>query len=123
MASTRKIGTSVISLFTPFEGANPITARVKKAYQGPDTDFTVYSGELYVILIAMEIIEEDDSHRTACIFRDGQAAIMSSVESPRQQSGQYILRDIVENRLIWQRKGIYTGYQPMSVYRRMSQQM
>ena len=73
---------------------NPFMAQERAVYLGPEESFNVYSAELYGILMAIEMAIEDG--RKSChIFTDNQAAITSSC-APLRQSGQYILRKIVE---------------------------
>ena len=80
------IEAAAVSLYTETE---------KKAYLSSDTHFTVYSGELYSILMTMKIAHETElnSQRPLIIFTDNQVSIQSINES-KNQSGQYILRCI-----------------------------
>ena len=59
---------------------------------GSDRGFTVCSGELYGLILAIELAM-DTADQTIHIFTENQAAILS-VQSPRQQSGQYLLKMI-----------------------------
>lgn len=87
------IGASAVTIFNPWPGAPRFVAREKHAFTGSDQQFTVYFGELYGLLMALDLIVDDNSNRKALIFRDNQAAITSS-EQPKQQSGQYLLQEI-----------------------------
>ena len=66
-------------------------AKERKAYLGTDKQHTVYSAELYGILMALEMAKEDDTRRKVHIFTDNQAAIRAS-HRPKNQSGQYIVK-------------------------------
>ena len=57
------------------------------------TNTCVVFGELYGLLMALELIVEDNGDGKVLIFTDNQAAITSS-EQPKQQSGQYLLQEI-----------------------------
>ena len=67
--------------------------REKRAGIGSNQQFTVYSGELYSLLIPLDLVVEDNKNQKVLIFTDNQAAITSS-EQPKQQSGQYLLQEI-----------------------------
>ncbi len=77
-------------MLSPWPGASPLIAREKRACIGSDQQFTVYFGELYGLLMALDFVVEDKSNQKILIFTDNQAAITSS-EQPKQQSGQYLL--------------------------------
>ena len=76
----------------------PLIAHTRKAFLGTDRNFTVYTGELYKIVMALELIRDRDdpeSKRPIYIFTDNQAAIRTS-RRPRNQAGQYMRKRIVE---------------------------
>lgn len=68
----------------------------RQAYLSPLTDYTVYSRELIRLDLAMEIIEAYPDNRPIAIFIDSQPAI-KAIKFARQQSGQYLLRDLSES--------------------------
>lgn len=88
-----KVGASAVTLFSPFAGATPMIADRKQAYLGPLTDYTVYSGELAGLDLALKIVEENPSEKPVAIFTDNQAAIQA-IKSLKQQSGQYLLQNL-----------------------------
>ena len=71
----------------------PLVTREKRVCIGSDQQFTVYFGELYGLLIALDLVVEDNNNQKVLIFADNQAAI-TSFEQPKQQSGQYLLNEI-----------------------------
>ena len=85
-----RIRAFAVTMLSPWPGASPLIAREKRAYIGSDQQFTVYFGELYGLLMALDLVVEDKSNQKILIFTDNQAAITSS-EQPKQQSGQYLL--------------------------------
>ena len=81
---------------------------IYKAFLGSTQCFTVYSGELQGIVMALNIIISQIAHSQishATIFTDNQSAIRST-ENPLSQSGQQILRFIVESINTLREKGI-----------------
>ena len=60
---------------------------------GSDQQFTIYFGELYGLLMALDLVVEANSNQKVLIFTDNQANITFS-EQPKQQSGQYLLQEI-----------------------------
>ena len=61
-------------------------------------EYTVYFGELYEILMALELVEDHDylnSTGPVHIFVDNEASLQAS-HRPKQGAGQYILKRIVE---------------------------
>lgn len=88
-----RIGASEVIMFEPWPGVQPLVARKKCACIRSDEQFTVYFGKLYVLLMALDLIDEDNSNQKVLIFTDNQAAITSS-EQPKQPSGQYLLQKI-----------------------------
>lgn len=94
----RRIGASAV--WTTSMGLTwaPLVAHTKKAFLGTIENFTVYTGELYGIIMALELIKENDdkdSNRPIYILTDNQAAIRT-FQRPRFQAGQYLLKRIVE---------------------------
>jgi len=70
--------------------------RTIRTYLGPNTAFTVYSAELYGIILASilaHIPGHDKTHVIICI--DNQAAIRA-VENPGNSSGQHLVKSIVK---------------------------
>jgi ribonuclease HI len=73
------------------------------------TDFNFYLGELYGILMAiqmtatdyvrhhqgMDLHDHEGDYRPVIIFIDNQASIRA-INNPTSQSGQYILRQIIQ---------------------------
>lgn len=76
----------------------PSQGIVCKAFLGPGHCFTVYSGELQGIAMALNIVlsQTNSQISKATIFTDNQGAIRSA-ETPLRQSGQQILRFIVSS--------------------------
>lgn len=74
---------------------------VKKAYLGTTQQCTVYSAELYGIVLALEHAREHtrtstDAHITDIhIFTDNQSAIRAILQ-PRRPSGQYLIERIID---------------------------
>lgn len=109
----QRIGAAAVEIFTPFPRAVPSAAKVRATYLGYDTNFTVYSGELQGLKMALEMAMEDNSNRHVFIFTDNQAAIRA-VEDPRNQSGQYILQSLVA-RLELLKKHIHIHWIPSHI--------
>lgn len=86
-----EVGASAVTLFTPTVSEPSMAADRRQIYLGPLIDYTVYSGDLIGVDLALDIMEAYPDERHVAIFIDGQAGI-KAVESPRQQSGQYMLR-------------------------------
>ena len=76
----------------------PAQGIVCKAFLGPSHCFTVYSGELQGIAMALNIFlsQTNSQISKATIFTDNQGAIRSA-ENPLRQSGQQILRFVVSS--------------------------
>ena len=68
---------------------------IKKAHLRSTGDFTMYSDELYEIVMTLKMIKKNDINRLIHIFVDNQAAIYSFKRS-RNKIGQYILKRIVK---------------------------
>lgn len=71
-----KVGASAITLFTPIERQPPIVADREQAYLGPLTKYTVYSGELIGLDLALKIARKH-SDTLIAIFTDDQSAILA----------------------------------------------
>lgn len=82
-----------VTLFTSVKVQPPIIADRRQAYLSPLTNYTVYSGELIGLDLAMRIAE--NQRISVTIFTDNQAAIRA-IHSPKHQSGQYMLRDLAQ---------------------------
>ena len=79
--------------------------RAEMAYLGLDSEQNVYLAELQGIYMALRMFDEDDQgYRKARIYTDNQAAIISS-HKPRQQSGQHLIKQILELWNSLRRKG------------------
>jgi ribonuclease HI len=80
-----------------------------RIYMGLDTTSTVYAAELQGVLAAIQVAGTELKgrpgweNRKVAIFIDSQAAIRAT-QDPRRQSGQYILRQIVDMLQIIQEK-------------------
>ena len=69
----------------------------RNAFLGLTDSFTVYSGELYGISLATEMtLEVHTEPKVVIICVDSQAAIRA-VGSPKNKSGQHIVRRIVQD--------------------------
>lgn len=111
---------STLTIYTDGSGINgkigaaavaPTIGREASALLGPTTHFTVYTGELYGILMAIGITLRHWTtnpylKRIVC-FVDNQAAI-SAVAAPRHQPGQYLLRHIIEGIEALRLRGVET---------------
>ena len=62
-------------MFSSWPRSHTFVAREKRACIGSDQQFTVYFGELYGLLMALDLIVEDNSDGKVLIFTDNQAAI------------------------------------------------
>jgi hypothetical protein len=73
------------------------TLRIAKGqYIGTDETHNVYAAELMAIQMAVSLSEEKiENYTNIHIFTDNQSAIQT-IESPRQQSGQYIIKGILD---------------------------
>ncbi len=88
-----RIGASAVTMFRFWLGARLLVARGKRECIRSDQQLTVYFGELYGLLMALDFDVEDNTNQKVLIFTDNQASITSS-EKPKQQSGQYLLQEI-----------------------------
>ena len=73
-----RIGLSAVYASQVSAGWVPLILQTRKAFLGTEREFIVYFGELWGIIMALEIIAKDDSNRPAIIFVDNQSAIKSS---------------------------------------------
>lgn len=89
-----RIGAAAVKTITLYPGAQPMVASTKSTYLGLESDFTVCAGELQGINLALNILNKDNSDYSTIIFTDSQAAIQA-IENPRNQSGQYILLNLI----------------------------
>ena len=62
---------------------------------GDEAHFTVYSGELYAIILALQMVRSSDTIAPITIFTDNQAAILS-IAKGSTASGQYLLEEIID---------------------------
>jgi hypothetical protein len=77
-------------------GASAVTANgliTHRSYLGRASEVTVYAAELRGILSALQIAYKKD-YKAFIVFTDNQAAIRS-IANPDNQSGQYILLQIL----------------------------
>jgi ribonuclease HI len=75
---------------------SPTASTTKGAYIGTDCTHNVYAAELTAIQMAVTLFEEkSDEHTKVYIFTDNQSAIQA-VDSPKRQSGQYIIKEILD---------------------------
>ena len=90
---------SILRVYTDGSGINkkvgvaavaPQIQSVHKGFMGPESEATVYSAEVYGIIMALLLIAAHHQYSKAIIFTDNQAAIRS-IHSPGGQSGQYLL--------------------------------
>ncbi len=73
-----QIAVSAVTMFSPWPWAHPLVPREKRGCIGSDQQFTVYFGELYGLLIALDLVVEDNSNQKVLIFTDNQAAFTFS---------------------------------------------
>jgi hypothetical protein len=75
---------------------SPTLRTAKGKYIGTDETHNVYAAELMAIQMAVSLSEEKiEDYTNVHIFTDNQSAIQT-IESPRQQSGQYIIKGIID---------------------------
>ena len=75
---------------------SPTSHIIKNEYIGTEDTHNVYAGELTAIQMAVTLFEEKfEKYQNIHIFTDNQAAIQA-VEHPRRQSGQYIIKGILD---------------------------
>ncbi len=87
-----RIGAAATALYTGEE---------RSACLGSSSEYTVYSGELVGLHLALDIVEGQNTIKKAIIYTDNQAAI-KTLANPQSKSAQYIIQQIVKqyNRLI-----------------------
>lgn len=90
-----KVETSAVTLFIPIVNEPSMVAVQKLTYLWPLAEYTVYSGELIGLNLVLQIAETHPTTQPVAIFNDSQAVIRA-VKSPRQQSGQYMIRNLVQ---------------------------
>jgi ribonuclease HI len=75
---------------------SPTLRTAKGKYVGTDETHNVYAAELMAIQMAVSLTEEKiEEYTNVHIFTDNQSAIQA-IESPRKQSGQYIIKGIID---------------------------
>jgi ribonuclease HI len=75
---------------------SPTISLTKGQYVGTDNTHNVYGAELTAIQMAIKLFEEKiDEYSNMYIFVDSQSAIQA-VASPKRQSGQYIVKKILD---------------------------
>ena len=65
-------------MFSPWPEARKLVGQEKRAYIRFDQQFTVYFGELYSFLMALDFVLEDNNTQKVLIFTDNQVVITSS---------------------------------------------
>ena len=100
-----QISTQDLIIYTDGSGHNghigaaiysPTTTVTKGEYLGTDDTHNIYAAELTAIQMAIKLFEEDiDKHPNVYIFTDNQSTIQA-VDSPKRQSGQYIVKEILD---------------------------
>jgi ribonuclease HI len=65
-------------------------------YLGSETQFNVYVAELTAVQLAIKQLRNHCEYRICRIYIDSQAAIRA-IDRPRRQSGQSIIRDILDH--------------------------
>ena len=101
----RQISAQDLIIYTDGSGHNgrigaaiysPTTRVTKGEYLGTDDTHNVYAAELTAIQMAVALFEEKtDEYTNAYVFTDNQSAIQA-VDSPMRQSGQYIIKEILD---------------------------
>jgi len=101
----QQITTGDLTIYTDGSGYNghigaaiysSTTETVKEKYVGTEETHNVYAAELTAIQMATILFEEKiNVYRKAYIFTDNQAAIQA-IGSPKHQSGQYIIEEILD---------------------------
>jgi len=75
---------------------SPTLRNVKCKYMGTEDTHNVYAAELMAIQMAVSLFEEKiEEYSNIYIFTDNQSAIQT-IESPKRQSGQYIIKGILD---------------------------
>ena len=75
---------------------SPTIDIIKGEYIGTENTHNVYAAELTAIQMAIILFEEKiEKYTNIHIFTDNQSAIQA-VESPKRQSGQYIIKEILD---------------------------
>lgn len=83
-----------VTVFTPIPGEAAITLDKKQAFLGPLEEFTVYSGKLIGLELALRIVEDHlEVDKLIAIFTNNQASI-AAIKTARQQSDQFVPKRI-----------------------------
>ncbi len=77
-----RIEASSVTMFSPWPEARQLVVREKHACIASDQQFTVYFGELYGLLMALDLVVEDNSNKKVRIFIENQVAMTYS-ERPK----------------------------------------
>ena len=89
-----KVGSAAV--IPPQSQSTTQAGRAEFAYIGPDNEQNMYLAELQGIYMALRMFNEDDQgYQRARVYTDNQAAIISS-HKPAQQSGQHVIKRILE---------------------------
>ena len=75
---------------------NAVTKEASHQHLGSEMQFNVYTAELTAVQLAIKQLRNHCEHRTCRIYIDSQAAIRA-IDRPRRQSGQSIIRDILDS--------------------------
>jgi hypothetical protein len=66
-----------------------------QACLGPENRFTVFCGEIYAIILALQIAQDNETLRPITTFTDNRTAIQS-IAKGNTKSGQYLLEEIIQ---------------------------
>ena len=75
---------------------NSSTNEVNHQYLGSETQFNVYTAELTVLNLAIKQLWNHSECLTGRIYTNSQASV-KAIDHPRRQSGQTIIKDILDN--------------------------
>ena len=75
---------------------NSTTKEVDRQHLGSETLYNVYTAELAALYLAVKQLWNHHECLTGRIYTDSQAAV-KAIDQPRRQSGQAIIRDILDN--------------------------
>ena len=75
---------------------NSATNEASHQYLGSEAQFNVYTAELTAVHLAVKQLENHSECRLCRIYTDSQAAI-KAIDRPRRQSGQTIIKNILDS--------------------------
>ena len=76
---------------------NSVTNEASHRHLGSEAQFNVYTAELTAVHLAIKQMWNHCEYRTCRIYIDSQAAILKAIDHPRKQSGQIIIKDILDS--------------------------